>query len=298
MHTTSILAVGSIALDTIEAPAGRREEILGGSATYFAVATSLFTHVSLVGVVGSDFPAHGWDLFKERNIDTRDVQTKPGQTFRWGGRYPEGFNGRDTLFTELGVFEGFEPVLSEENRNAELVYLGNIQPELQLDLVSQLNGPAFVVSDTMNLWIGRSKSKVEEVLGVSDIFLINDEEAEQLTGEGEPEAAAALLLAAGPEAVIIKQGSKGATLWRKGEHKHVPIFPDAPVIDPTGAGDSFAGGLLGHVANHGTDDLVGAVITASATASFTVQAFGVDGIRDATKEELLARSDAVAKLMD
>ena len=182
MHTKPILAVGSIALDTIEAPAGRRENILGGSATYFAVASSLLAPVKLVGVVGSDFPSEGWDLFKERNVDTRDVQTEPGHTFRWGGKYPAGFKGRDTLFTELGVFEGFKPVLSEENRGAEIVYLGNIQPELQLDLLSQLDGDALVVSDTMNLWIDLSKSKVGEVLAASDIFLINDEDATQLTG--------------------------------------------------------------------------------------------------------------------
>ena len=292
-----ILAVGSIALDTIETPAGRREDLLGGSATFFAVATSLFAPVRLVGVVGDDFPQAGWDLFRERSIDTRDVQTLEGSTFRWGGRYPAGFKGRETLFTELGVFEGFQPLLSAANRGTEIVYLGNIQPSLQLDLARQVDDASLIVSDTMNLWIDTARQDLDKVLAASDIFLINDEEAEQLTGNPDLDAAAAILLAAGPRAVIIKMGSRGSMLAQGRERTRVPIFPGVEVIDPTGAGDTFAGGFLGHIAVHGRDDLAAAVVQGTAVASFAVEGFGLDGIRKATLEKVVVRAAAIAEAM-
>lgn len=297
MFAKPILAVGSIALDTIETPAGRRENLLGGSATFFAVATSLFAPVRLVGVVGDDFPQAGWDLFRERSIDTSDVQTLKGRTFRWGGRYPAGFKGRETLFTELGVFEGFQPLLSATNRRTEIVYLGNIQPSLQLELARQVDNSSLIVSDTMNLWIDTSREDLGKVLAASDIFLINDEEAAQLTGDKDLDGAAAILLDAGPRAVIIKMGSRGAILARGRERTRVPIFPDAEVIDPTGAGDTFAGGFLGHIAVHGRDDLAAAVVQGTAVASFAVEGFGLEGICKATLEKVIVRAAAIAEAM-
>lgn len=298
MKVKSTLAVGSIALDTLETDEQQQTDILGGSATFFAVAASLFAPVRLVGVVGSDYPEAGWRLFRDRNVDVSDVQQVAGRTFRWGGRYSSDFSTRETLFTELGVFESFQPRINPNNRQSGIVYLGNIQPSLQLAVCREMAGAPTVISDTMNLWIDRYPQQLQEVLAKTDIFLINDEEAAQLTGYNDLDSAARDLLAAGPKTVIIKRGREGALLAAGDSRRHVPIFPDVAVVDPTGAGDSFAGGLVGHLARHGLAELDRAVIVAAATASFTVEGFGLDGLLAATTAGIEQRADIIAGRRD
>lgn len=298
MTAKPILAVGSIALDTIETPQGQRQEILGGSATFFAVAASLFAPIRLVGVVGSDYPEEGWRLFRERGVDVSDVQQVAGSTFRWGGRYSRDLTGRETLFTHLGVFEDFQPSVCDKNRRTEIVYLGNIQPSLQLAICAHLPDARRIVSDTMNLWIDENREELETVLGKTHIFLINDEEAVQLTGHDDLDAAVQWLLAAGPSAVVIKQGHRGAFLATNGARKHIPIYPHARLVDPTGAGDSFAGGFIGHMADHNESHLEEAVIRGAATASYTVEGFGLEGLLQATPEGIERRMKTIRGLMD
>ena len=293
-----LLVVGSVALDSVETPSDRRDDVLGGSAVYFAYAASYFTSGRLVGVVGSDYPEAGWRLFRERNVDVSDVQQVEGRTFRWGGRYSSDFSTRETMFTELGVFESFQPRINPVNRQSGIVYLGNIQPSLQLAVCREMAGAPTVISDTMNLWIDRYPQQLQEVLAKTDIFLINDEEAAQLTGHDDLDSAARDLLDAGPATVIIKQGREGALLAAGDSRRHVPIFPDVAVVDPTGAGDSFAGGLVGHLARHGMAELDRAVIVAAATASFTVEGFGLDGLLAATTAGIEQRADIIAGRRD
>ena len=292
------LAVGSIALDTLETDTQRQTDILGGSATFFALAASLFAPVRLVGIVGSDYPETGWRLFRERGVDVSDVQQVEGRTFRWGGRYSSDFSSRETLFTELGVFENFQPRISAVNRHSGIVYLGNIQPSLQLAVCREMAGSPLIISDTMNLWIDLFPQELEQVMARTDIFLLNDEEATQLTGHSDLDSAARDLLAAGPETVIIKQGRNGALLATGDSRSQVPVYPYAEVVDPTGAGDTFAGGLIGHLARHGQAKLQRAVIVAAATASFTVEGFGLDGILAATAEDVRRRAEIIAARMD
>ncbi|UCH11583.1 MAG: sugar kinase [Fidelibacterota bacterium] len=292
------MAVGSIALDQVETPQGNRQDILGGSAMYFAVAASLFAPVRLVGVVGSDYPEEGWQLFRSNGVDTRDVQQADGHTFRWGGRYSADLSTRETLYTHLGVFESFQPSLCEQNKSTEIVYLANIQPSLQLAICTQATGAQNIISDTMNLWIDLNREELDLVLQKTNIFLINDEEAAQLTGLNDPQDAAEWLLAAGPTAVVIKQGSQGALLATGNLRRYIPVYPYAEVIDPTGAGDSFAGGLIGHIASQKETDLVAAVINGAATASYTVEGFGLEGLLQATTESIHRRGITIQSLME
>lgn len=289
----NILAVGSIALDSLETINGNRDEVLGGSATYFGIAASFFAPVSVVGIVGNDFPQSGWDLFSKFQIDTSNVDVEPGTTFRWGGTYSDDYSTRSTRFTELGVFEKFSPKIDDNYHSSHFVFLGNIQPELQLQVAAQIKNAKYVVCDTMNLWIDLSKDRLWDVIKTVDMFLLNDEEALQLTGLSNIETAADELLAHGPSVVIIKQGGNGALLAYKTEKIHVPVFPIDKLVDPTGAGDSFAGGFIGHLVNSGESDLLEAVITGSAVASFTVSDFGVNGLVDASVSEIEHRKAVI-----
>ena len=291
--TKPILAVGSIALDSIETIEGNRTEVLGGSSTYFGISANLFSSVCLVGVVGDDFPKEGWDLFEKKKIDVNNVQIKPGKTFRWGGRYNDNYSYRDTLFTDLGVFENFKPIILNAYKEANYLFLGNIQPELQLNVASQMNESKTVVCDTMNLWIDLCPEKLWDVIKSIDMFLLNDEEAIQLTNKTNIHDAANFLLKGGPSVVIIKQGGNGALLAYDDIRIQIPVFPINKLIDPTGAGDSFAGGFIGHLVNHGKDDLIEATITGSAVASFTVSGFGVDGLLKANMDSIQARKDFI-----
>ncbi|MEE9162433.1 MAG: PfkB family carbohydrate kinase, partial [Candidatus Neomarinimicrobiota bacterium] len=214
------------------------------------------------------------------------------------GRYTNDLNDRETLFTELGVFENFEPVLSDQNRRSEIVYLGNIQPSLQLAIRAETPDARRVISDTMNLWINQNGEELNEVLSKTDILLINEEEALQLTGQEDWSAATAELLESGPRTVVIKQGQGGSILAKGSSRRHIPIYHEARRVDPTRAGDSFAGGFSGHIASHGGADLEEAVIIGTATASYTVEDYGLEGLLKATPEGVEQRSAAIRRMMD
>jgi cytidine kinase len=293
----SILAVGSIAYDTLKTSRGHRENSLGGSATFFGISASHFTNTQLVGIVGNDFPQSDWDILHSYNIDTENIQQVNGSTFRWGGEYSDDYSTRTTLFTELGVFENFKPIIKNDYQQTEFLFLGNILPELQISVFKQLSKPKCIITDTMNLWIDIAKDKLWEVINFTDIFLLNDEEAIQLTGQEDLHLAADELLKKGPKTVVIKQGSNGALLATNREKIHIPIYPDADLVDPTGAGDSFAGGFMGYIAQNGEDNLVQAVVTGSAIASFTVEGFGIEGIQTATKDKIQKRINIINKLI-
>ena len=289
-NNDSILAVGSIAIDSVETAHGSRENILGGSATYFSLSAGLVAPVKLVGVVGRDFPATGWDMFKQRNVNVDNIQTVEGKTFRWGGRYNADFSHRETLFTELGVFESFSPIINDNDLKCPLVFLGNIHPDLQLAVAQMSLKSKFIISDTMNLWIEMCPELLNKVLGLSQIFLINQEEAYQYTGIKDVSRSASALRGAGPGIVIIKMGANGAYITFNELEYNIPSFPVDRVVDPTGAGDTFAGGLVGHLSAHiDKPDFLGAVLAASAMASFCVEGFGPKMLLDVTKDQLNSR---------
>ena len=272
-----ILAVGSIAFDTIETPKGKREHILGGSSTYFSVSSSLYSNVSLIGVVGKDFTQDNWEIFEKYNINVDSVDKRDGLTFSWGGKYNHDFSSRDTLFTNLGVFENFKPIVMN-NYNNPILYLGNIQPELQFDVISKVKDPFLIAADSMNLWIDLFPDDVIKLIHKVDIFLLNDEEAIQLCGHNDLNKIMNEFLSYGPKIVIIKMGSKGSLIGFKDKIIRISCVPNVQVVDPTGAGDSFAGGVLGYIAQYGLNDPVKAVMHGTAVASFTVYAFGLENL--------------------
>lgn len=288
----SIVVVGSIALDTVITPYGRVEDALGGAATYFAVAASYFTPVQVVAVVGEDYTDEHGEVFSGRGIDTAGIEVADGRTFRWGGEYSWNLNERDTLFTELNVFEKFSPKLPATYREAPYVFLANIAPELQLDVLDQIESPRLVAMDTMNFWIEGSLEALKRTLSRVDILVINDEEARELAGEYNLVHAAAKIGEMGPRAVVIKRGEHGATAFLGDEIFTVPGFPLTELADPTGAGDTFAGGFMGYLArtgDHGPDALRRAIVAGSVMASFCVERFSLDGIRALEEEQIAAR---------
>ena len=289
----SILAVGSIALDSLETCNGSREDLLGGSATYFSIAASRFAPVNVVGVVGNDFPQSGWDLFAKHNIDISNIQVLDGNTFRWGGKYSNDYNSRETVFTDLGVFESFSPIINSNGINSKHVFLGNIQPGLQSIVKNQVDSEAILILDTMNLWIDNNFKEVIKVISDIDVFMLNDEEALQLTVENSILVAGKKLLEMGPKTVIIKQGAYGSTLFNENHNIHIPSVPNIEVFDPTGAGDSFAGGFVGYLAKHNNNDYVNAIVHGTAIASFTVSGFGVEGLVDASEIEISDRINLI-----
>ena len=293
----TILAVGSIAIDTLQTPNGNRDDILGGSATYFSLAAGLFAPVKLVGVVGNDYPEAGWQLFRSRNINTDNVQVVDGKTFRWGGKYNHDYSSRDTLFTELGVFEFFSPDIQNNDRQSPLVFLGNIQPDLQLDVARSSMSAKYIVSDTMNLWIDLCPDRVRDVLAISNIFLLNHEEAFQFTGTNDIPKAASQLHALGPKIIVIKMGPEGAYLSFNDGACYIPTFPVEKTIDPTGAGDSFAGGFMGYLAQSGNQDFLKAALTGTAMASFCVENFGADSLLNITLDDIDQRITVIKERM-
>ena len=293
----NILAVGSIALDTLITPRGNRQNILGGSATYFSISAGLLAPVKLVGVVGSDFPEEGWELFRSRKINTDNILIEDGPTFRWGGKYSDDYSTRDTLFTELGVFEKFSPSILESDRKSPLVFLGNIHPDLQSSVAQLTLNADYIVTDTMNLWIDLFPEKVAEVLKLSKVLLINHEEAEQFTGQPKIENSASELLSSGPEIVVIKRGADGAYLAHGDVRCSVPVFPINRLNDPTGAGDSFAGGFMGYLSQSLQPDFIEAVIVGSAMASFCVEGFGIESLLNATPELLEHRVATIKNIL-
>ncbi len=295
----SVLVVGSVALDDVEAPAGHVKGVLGGAASYFAVTARYFAPVRVVAVIGSDFPAEHVEWLSSRDIDLEGLSRADGPTFRWGGRYLDSLNERETLFTELGVFEGFRPELPPAYRESDFVFLANIHPALQSNVLSQAEGVRFSAMDTMNFWIDTTPEDLARTLSLVDGLLINDEEARQLTGVRNLVQAAGAIRNLGPSTVIIKRGEHGALLFDDEGIFAAPAFPLHDVQDPTGAGDSFAGGFVGALAREGSstpDAFRRAVIYGSAMASFCVERFSLDRFRDLEIDEVESRFEAFRQL--
>jgi sugar/nucleoside kinase (ribokinase family) len=283
----SVLVVGSLAIDTIETPFGSVQNALGGSAVYIAAAASyFFKPVRLVGVVGGDFPKQGMAFLEERHVDLEGLEVvKDGKTFRWSGRYHYDLNERDTLFTELNVFEKFDPKIPEKYRRSNCVCLGNIDPVLQRRVLDQIEKPRVVICDTMNYWIERKNKELRETLKLINVLILNDSEARLLSKEPNLIKAAKVIRGMGPSILIIKKGEHGALLLTEQVVFSAPAYPMENIFDPTGAGDAFAGGFAGWLAR--TDDLSEenlkrAVIYGSTLASFCVEKFGVEGLADLT----------------
>jgi sugar/nucleoside kinase (ribokinase family) len=286
---SSLLVVGSVAFDTIHNHLGSHDRVIGGSATYASLAASQLADVRLVGVVGQDFPREAVDMLRGRGIDTTGLEVAIGETFHWEGRYSEDLTSRETIQTDLNVFADFNPKIPASFQDSEFVMLGNIAPQLQLHVLDQVQRPKLVIADTMNLWIDTALDPLKELLTRIDILVINEEEARQLTGYHHPLAVAEALRVMGPETVIVKRGEYGALLFLEEDIFCAPAYPLKAVADPTGAGDSFAGGFLGYLAENGHADLRQAVICGSAAASFCVQDVGVGALADLSREHLEKR---------
>lgn len=296
----SLLVVGSVAFDTLESPYGKVERTVGGAATYFAVAASFFAPVSLVAIVGEDFTAEDEAIFRGRHIDIEGLERAAGKTFFWAGRYSENLNERVTLATDLNVFAGFKPRLPEKYRSSKYVFLANIAPDLQRDVLQQVKvRPKLAALDTMNYWIERTPSELREALRHVDILMINDSETRQLSSEHNLLRAAKHIFGLGPSTLVVKRGEYGAMMVDKRGVFCVPAFPLEEPHDPTGAGDSFAGGFMGYLA--GAKDLSDstlrrAMVYGSVLGSFTVERFGLDRLRVLKRSEIHARARHFAKL--
>ena len=285
--TETILLIGSIALDTIENIRGKREDLIGGSTTYVTVAAGRSVPVNVVGVIGNDFPDEGLEIYQRYANSLVDLECKEGNTFRWGGRYGENMDSRETLFTDLGVFSDFSPRLSTVNKNVSNVFLANIHPSLQLSVINQMAGKPLIVTDTMNLWIETTKNELLKVLKKSDILLINESEAELISGTNNIDRSAVQLRGLGPSTVVIKKGSSGAVLFHGEEKVSIGAYPVKDVIDTTGAGDTFGGGFISALASGGT--FRDALIKGSALASICVEGFGVESLLEVNLEEIKKR---------
>jgi len=295
----NVLVVGSVALDTVETPHGRQVETLGGSASYFAVSCSHFNPVRLVGVVGEDFPDSCRQQLEREGIDLAGLQVSRGKTFRWGGAYRHDMNEAVTDFTHLNVFEEFHPLLPEAYRDSDCVFLANIDPELQLEVLEQVKRPRLVAGDTMNLWLELKPDLVREVASRLDIFILNDAEARMLSGEANLVRAAESILSLGTGCVVIKKGEHGALLLAPEDRFALPGLLLERVVDPTGAGDSFAGGFLGYLAaegNFSSPALRKAVVYGSVMASFNVESFSLKRLREITPGDIRARFESFKKL--
>jgi sugar/nucleoside kinase (ribokinase family) len=289
----TLLVVGSVALDSIFTPFGETADALGGSAVYFAVAGSLLHPVQVVGVVGDDFPVHELEALNARGIDWSGVERARGESFRWKGKYSYDLQSRETLETRLGVFADFQPKIPAEFRAAEYVFLGNIDPELQIGVLEQVKRPKLVVCDTMNYWIQGKRSALLELLARVDLLMVNDSEARELSGDWNIHRSGRWILAHGPSRVVIKQGEYGALLIEPTRTFYVPAFPLESVFDPTGAGDAFAGGFMAYLARTGSlteDNIRRAMVYGAAMGSYAVEQFGIRTF------EQLALSDVEARV--
>lgn len=285
----SLLVVGSVALDTVQTPFGRADDALGGSATFFTAAASCFTRVQIVGVVGEDFPEEGIRFLESRDADLEGLVRMPGESFRWSGVYSFDLNSRETLDTRLGVFADFKPHIPESFKDAEWVFLGNIHPALQLEVLDQIRSPKLVACDTMNFWIEGERDTLLDLLGRVDLLLVNDSEARELSGDHNLARAARWIHERGPRYVIIKKGEHGAILFTPASTFFAPGYPLEEVFDPTGAGDAFAGGLMGWLAQCGRlddADIRRAVIYGSAMGSFAVERFSVQRFENLPMDEI------------
>jgi sugar/nucleoside kinase (ribokinase family) len=294
----SALVVGSLALDTVETKYGRAEEVLGGSASFFAAAASLYQPVQVVAVVGDDFPLAQLDFLRERGVDFSGLQVAPGESFRWGGAYNADFSARETLFTTLGVFADFSPAIPSSFREARIVSLANIHPILQGEVLDQVERPELVVCDTMNYWIERERDALMSLLQRIDLLMVNDTEIRQLSGIADPARAARWVRERGPRHVIVKLGAKGALLFGGDAAFRCPAYPLPRVVDPTGAGDAFAGGFAGHLAAVGRctgDALREALVHGSVMGSFAVESFSLDRLRNLEAREVAERARVLAE---
>jgi len=290
----NILVVGSVALDEIATPFDRVEEVIGGAAVHFSAAASVFAPVQLVGVVGEDYPLGELGFLRDRGVDLAGLERSPGESFRWGGRYHYDMNTRETTHTELGVFADFRPKLPSEFRSAGWVFLGNIDPSLQLSVLDQIKAPKLVAADTMNYWIEGTPDTLLEVVSRIDMITVNDEEARQLSGEANLARAARWIQEKGPRHVVIKKGEHGAMLLSDDSMFCAPGYPLEEVVDPTGAGDAFAGGILGYLAGCGSTGIHAlrrAVIHGCALGSFACEAFGPRRLETLTRDEVERRVD-------
>jgi sugar/nucleoside kinase (ribokinase family) len=292
----ALLVVGSIALDTVKTPVEEHGDLLGGSASYAATAASYFSPVNLVGIVGSDFPANEFEFWSSRKIDTAGVQRAKGKTFRWSGEYSWDLNNRETRSTELNVFEKFEPSLPESYRDTDFVLLANIAPALQMHVLKQMKNPRFVVADTMNLWIETTRKDLDALLPHVDLLILNDSEARQMVKQTSLIKAGRRIRELGPNYVAIKKGEHGALLFGENEFFSCGAYPLEDIHDPTGAGDTFAGGMAGYLASTVRKvtftDLRKAMIYGSVLASFCVEAFSLGKLRDLTMDQINARYEA------
>ena len=308
--SSTILAVGSLAFDSIQTPAGNADQVLGGSANYFSVAASFFAPIQIVGVVGEDFPKHHLDWLKGKGIDTHGVQIAAGKTFHWVGSYNQNLNEAQTLSTALNVFEHFNPQLTQAHKTSPVAFLANIDPVLQLSVLDQMDNPKFVACDSMNFWITGKLAELKKVLKRVDLLSINEGEAFLLTGEKNIVRAASMIREMGPRALIIKRGEYGAMLFTAGGIFMAPAFPVDRVVDPTGAGDSFAGAMMGYLAESGiTRDLAQsnpaewestlrkAVLAGCVMASFTVEDFSLHRLMRLEKAEFTQRHQALTKMI-
>lgn len=295
----SILVVGSVAIDSVETPFGIGENVLGGSATYFSTSASFFTDVNLVGVIGDDFPQEHIDFLQSRNIDLRGLVRESGKTFHWKGRYDFNLNEAQTLDTQLNVFQTFRPKIPAEYADTEYLILANIDPDLQLEVLAQVKKPRIIACDTMNFWISSKPDSLIKVISKVDFFIINEGEARQLTGEVNLVKAARAILGMGAKNLIIKRGEYGVLLFSNDSIFAAPAYPLETVFDPTGAGDTFAGGFMGYLANTGNLSEEGvrqAIIYGSVMASFNVEDFSLDRLRTLQYSEIEERFKIFKKM--
>ena len=278
------LILGSVALDTIETKYGKAENLLGGSATYATIAAGLYGDAVPVGIVGDDFPKNGLDIFEKFSKNLKDLDQKPGGTFKWGGKYHENGDDRDTLFTDLGVFENFNPSIHTSNKNASWLFLANIHPSLQLSVLEQCINAPLVVTDTMNLWIDSTPEELKKIISKTNILLINESELHLLTKEQNVDKSTKEVLSMGPEKVIVKFGSKGAKCFSENENIAVGVYPVKKVIDPTGAGDVFGGGFISGLVDGLS--IKEAMLRGSALASFCIEDFGVKKLLNVSVNEV------------
>ncbi|MBI5587295.1 MAG: sugar kinase [Deltaproteobacteria bacterium] len=295
----SILVVGSVAFDSVETPFGKADEVLGGSATYFSTSASYFTDVKLVAVVGEDFPDEHIDKLKGHGVDVGGLKKVAGKTFRWKGRYDYDLNQAHTLDTQLNVFSAFNPEVPENYKDSPFVFLANIDPELQMKVLEQVRTPKLVACDTMNFWISGKPEALKKLLKKVDLFVINEGEARELAKEASLVKAARAIMNEGPRILIIKRGEYGALMFNGKSIFSAPAYPLENIFDPTGAGDSFAGGLMGYLANTGDlseENIRKAIIFGSVMASFNVEAFSLGRLSSLKLDEIRARYSEFKRL--
>lgn len=300
----SLLVIGSVAFDALETPFGKTDKIIGGAATYISLSASYsLKPVKLVAVVGDDFPQSDILLLEEHGVNTEGLQVKPGEkSFFWSGKYSQDLNSRETITTELNVLGSFDPILPDSYQDCKYLMLGNLAPQVQRLVIQRLvNRPKLIVMDTMNFWMDIAMDDLKEVLGMVDVLLVNDGEARQLSGEFSLVKAARTIMAMGPQYLIIKKGEHGALLFHKDQVFYAPALPLEDVFDPTGAGDTFAGGFIGHIARTkdiSFDNMKTAIIVGSAMASYCVEKFGPERLKEITKEDIERRLQQFQELVN